>query len=114
MDDNGLVAGFDEVYGRTGDEVDMGGGVKFHGQSFMLCAEGFDKVIAYQVRINRRERRVVFAVQTREPLEEAEKAAMRKQTAEMSGLPIDAISVEETDALVKAPSGKIRLVVDET
>ena len=114
LDDNGLVIGFDEVYGRTGDEVDMGNGVKFHGQSFMLCAEGYDKVVAYQVRINRREKRVVFAVQTREPLNEEETAGMRKQTAAMSGLPIGAISIDETDSLVKAPSGKIRLVVDET
>ena len=113
FDVSGLVVGFDEVYGRTGDEVDMGDGVKFHGQSFMLCAEGNDKVVAYQLRIKRRERRVVFAVQTIEPLTDAEKFVMRKQTSEMSGLEIDAISIEEAKELVKAPSGKIRLVVEE-
>ena len=113
FDDNGIVIGFDEVYGRMGDEVDMGGGVKFHGQSFMLCAEGNDKIVAYQLRINRRERRVVFVVQSREPLTDVEKSAMRKQASDMSGLAIDAISIEEAQELVKAPSGKIRLVVEE-
>ena len=114
LDADDTVVVFDEVLGRTGDEVDMGGGIRFPGQSFMLCAEGYDKVIAYQLRVNRQNKRVKFVVQTNAPLIEEEKMGMRRQTADMSGLPVDAISVEESNDLEKAPSGKIRLVIDET
>lgn len=113
VDAEGAVISFDEVLGRTGDEIDLGNGVKFHGQSFMLCAEGCNKVVAYQVRVNRSEQRVTFVVQTNVPLTEYEKNSMRKQTAEMSGLHPESIRVEESNELEKAPSGKIRLVIDE-
>ena len=113
LDDNLVVTKFDEVYGRTGDEVDMGNGIKFHGQSFMTCAEGFDQIIAYQIRINRKKGSVVFVAQTVAPLTEDEKTEIRKRASHMSGLSPLSIVVEEAQELLKASSGKIRLVVEE-
>jgi len=110
---DGTVSKFDEVYGRTGDEVDMGNGIKFHGQSFMTCAEGFDKIIAYQIRVNKKSGKVVFVAQTLSPLGEDEQHEIIKRAAHMSGLAQASISVQEANELVKAPSGKIRLVVEE-
>jgi len=48
IDGDGAVVQIDEVYGRTDDELDIGNGVKFYGQSCMTCVEGFDQIIAYQ------------------------------------------------------------------
>ena len=114
MDENYAVTEFGEVYGRTGDEVDMGNGIKFHGQSFMTCAEGFDQIIAYQIRVNRSKSSVVFVAQTIAPLSDDEKAEIRKRASHMSGLSPLSIVVEEAQELLKAPSGKIRLVVEES
>ena len=113
VDNVGTVRGFREVYGRTGDEVDMGNGIKFHGQSFMTCAEGFDKIIAYQIRVNKKSGKVVFVAQTLSPLGEDERNEIIKRAAHMSGLAQASISVQEAKELAKAPSGKIRLVVEE-
>ena len=113
LDEYGSVTSFDEVLGRTGDEVDMGDGIRFHGQSFMLCAECSPKVIAYQIRVNKLRKHIVFVVQTSSPLTDDERFTLKKYSAKMSGLKFDSISIEETDKLVKAPSGKIRLVVEE-
>ena len=114
LDDSLGVTKFDEVYGRMGDEVDMGNGIKFHGQSFMTCAEGFNQIVAYQIRVNRTNGSVVFVAQTIAPLSEDEKAEIVKRASHMSGLPPLSIAVEESSRLVKAPSGKIRLVVEES
>ena len=113
VDGAGFVVGFDEVFGRTGDEVDMGNGIKFHGQSFMTCAEGFDKIVAYQIRVNRRLEKVTFVAQTLAHLSDEEKKEIVKRSAHMSGLSPNSIHVEEAAELVKAPSGKIRLVITE-
>ena len=113
VDNDGAVRGFKEVYGRTGDEVDMGNGIKFHGQSFMTCAEGFDKIIAYQIRVNRKSGQVVFVAQTLSPLGEDERNEIIKRAAHMSGLARTSITVQEAKELAKALSGKIRLVVEE-
>ena len=113
VDIDDTIVKFDEVLGRTGDEVDMGDGVKFHGQSFMLCAECCNKVVAYQIRVNRHKKTVTFVVQTVAPLTEMEKKVLTIQSSKMSGLPKSAIRIEESERLVKAPSGKIRLVIEE-
>ena len=113
LDGNCTVTEFDEVYGRTGDEVDMGNGVKFHGQSFMTCAEGFDQIIAYQIRISREKETVTFVAQVIAPLSDSERTEIIKRAAHMSGLTSESILVEEATELVKAPSGKIRLVIEE-
>ena len=113
LDDNCTVTRFDEVYGRTGDEVDMGNGIRFHGQSFMTCAEGFDQIIAYQIRVSREMGTVTFVAQVIAPLSDSERTEIIKRAAHMSGLAAESILVEEAAELVKAPSGKIRLVIEE-
>lgn len=110
---DGSVVEFGEDYGRAGDEVDMGNGIRFHGQSFMTCAEGFDRIIAYQIKVNRKNGHVVFVAQTISSLSGSEKVEIIKRAAHMSGLGECSIDVEEAKELVKAPSGKIRLVVED-
>ena len=112
-DSDGCVVEFGEVYGRIGDEVDMDNGVCFHGQSFMTCAEGFGQIVAYQIKVNRKDGHVIFVAQTIAPLSVVEKAEIIKRAAHMSGLAESSIDVEETKELVKAPSGKIRLVIED-
>lgn len=112
-DDNCTVTRFDEVYGRIGDEVDMGNGIRFHGQSFMTCAEGFEQIVAYQIRVDRTHGQVTFVAQTISPLSGEEKEEIIKRASHMSGLAPFSIRVEEAPDLLKAPSGKIRLVVEE-
>ena len=111
--DDGTVLEFAEVYGRSGDEVDMGNGIKFHGQSFMLCVEGVEKIVAYQLKIRKAHGEVALAVQTLNPLTDAEKTYIIDRTSEMSGLSRRSISVIEVAELVKTPAGKIKLVVEE-
>ena len=114
VDKDGSVIKFNEVFGRVGDEVDMGNGIKFHGQSFMTCAEGFNQIIAYQIRVDRRMGCVVFVAQTTSKLSNEEKNEIIKRASHMSGLSPNSIKVETTDELIKAPSGKIRLVIEES
>ena len=113
LDAHGMVTSFDEVYGRIGDEVDMGNGIRFHGQTFMVCAEGFDQIIAYQIRVDKAKGHVTFVAQSISPLTADEKCEIKRRAAHMSGLQIKDISIEESSNLAKAPSGKIRLVVFE-
>lgn len=113
VDDKGLVVDFAEVYGRTGDDVDMGNGVRFHGQIFMRCAAEIDRIVAYQIRVNKAAGKVAFVAQTLSPLSTAEKAEIVRHATQTSGLSPEAITVVESDELVKAPSGKIRLVIEE-
>lgn len=112
-DEYGIITSFSEVYGRSGDEVNMGRGVRFHGQAFMVCAEGFDKIIGYQIRIYRSDFTIDFLAQTLHPLNQDEKSEICRRAAHLSGLPISSIRVKEVRDLVKAPSGKIRLVLEE-
>ena len=114
VDKDGSVLSFKEVYGRVGDEVDMGNGIKFHGQSFMTCAEGFNQIIAYQIRVDRRTGCVVFVVQTTSTLSNEEKNEIIKRASHMSGVSPNSIKVEIAKELIKAPSGKIRLVIEES
>lgn len=113
VDRDGGVTTFSEVLGRTGDEVDMGNGIRFHGQSFMLCAEGVDKIVAYQLRVNRVKQTVAFIVQVKSPLTDDEKSELVRRSSRMSGLAPESISVEVSNDLAKTPSGKIRLVFEE-
>lgn len=113
LDANQVAMEFDEVFGREGDEVDMGHGIKFHGQSFMTCAEGFDQIVAYQIRVNCCKGTVVFVAQTIDNLSNKERMEIVRRAAHMTGLSEDSIFVEEAKELVKAPSGKIRLVIEE-
>ena len=109
--DDGAVESFDEVTGRTGDMIDLGDGMRFHGYSLMVCAEENPKIVAYQLRVNKKTKKVVFVAQTTAPLSESEKVQISRHSADVAKMPASIISVEEAKELVKAPSGKIRLVI---
>ena len=111
--DNGTVASFSEVSGRTGDLIDLGDGVRFHGYSLMVCAEENAKIVAYQLRVRKAAGKVTFVAQTLAALSESERNRIRKHAAEVASIDFSFIDVEESSELVKAPSGKIRLVVEE-
>lgn len=110
---DGSVSDFLEVSGRAGDMIDLGNGVRFHGYSLMVCAEENPKIVAYQLRINKSIGAVKFVAQTLSPLTDAEKEMIRKHAADVASINTAKIIVEEATELVKAPSGKIRLVVEE-
>ena len=111
--EDGSVCGFSEVSGRTGDLVDLGNGVRFHGYSLMVCAEENPKIIAYQLRVNKSIGKIKFVAQTLSALTGSEKSHICKHAADVASIDPALIEVVETDELVKAKSGKIKLVVIE-
>ena len=111
--DDGAVESFEEVTGRTGDMIDLGDGMRFHGYSLMVCAEENPKIVAYQLRVNKATKKVVFVAQTTSLLSDGEKMQISRHAADVAKVPASIISVEEAKELVKAPSGKIRLVIEE-
>lgn len=110
---DGAVESFDEVTGRTGDMIDLGDGMRFHGYSLMVCAEENPKIVAYQLRVHKKTKEVVFVAQTTAPLSASEKIQISRHAADVAKVPESVISVEEAKELIKAPSGKIRLVIEE-
>lgn len=110
---DGSVSDFLEVSGRAGDMIDLGNGVRFHGYSLMVCAEENPKIVAYQLKVNKSRGEVKFVAQTISPLAEAEKEKIRRHAADVASIDATKIRVEEAAELVKAPSGKIRLVLEE-
>lgn len=107
------VKGFSEVFGRTGDIVDLGDGIRFHVYSLMVCAEENPKIIAHQLKIIRAARKIIFVAQTSSALTAEEKRRIKIHAADVASINADCIAVEESTDLVKAPSGKIRLVIEE-
>lgn len=79
----------------------------------MVCAEANSKIIAYQLRINKQCKRVVFVAQTTAPLTEEERRRVVLHASDVAKIPQAIIVVEESSELAKAPSGKIRLVIEE-
>lgn len=110
---DGSVSDFSEVFGRTGDMIDLGGGVRFHGYSLMVCAEENPKIVAYQLKVDKANGCVAFIAQTLSPLTEAEKVKIQKHAADVASMDANLITVEESLELIKSPSGKIRLVIEE-
>jgi phenylacetate-CoA ligase len=112
--EDGTVDGFSEVTGRVGDMIDIGNGVRFHGYSLMVCAEENAKIIAYQLKVNRKIGRVTFLAQTLVPLSSSEILQIQNHAANVASISPEYINVEEVPELIKAPSGKIRLVIEES
>ena len=108
---DGSVSTFSEVTGRSGDIVDFGNGIRFHGYSLMVCAEANPKIIAYQLNVEQASKSIVFVAQTISPLTSDERGLIIERAAHISGLPKSTISIEESNDLEKAPSGKIKLVI---
>lgn len=111
--EDGTVKRFREVAGRSGDMIDLGDGIRFHGYSLMVCAEENPKIIAYQLKVNKKKGIVTFLAQTLSPLTDGEKVRVQKHAADIASIDYRLIKVEEVSELVKAPSGKIRLVLEE-
>ena len=110
--EDGTVEKFKEVSGRTGDVIDLGNGIRFHGYSLMVCAEENPKIVAYQLRVDKCNGVVIFVAQTLAPLTTTEKEQIRKHAADVAAIDYTKIRVEEAAELIKAPSGKIRLVIE--
>lgn len=113
MRDDGTVNGFQEVSGRSGDMIDLGNGVRFHGYSLMVCAEENPKIIAHQLKVDKNKGNVTFSAQTLSPLTDGEKLHIQKHAADIASIDYRLINVEEVKELIKAPSGKIRLVINQ-
>jgi len=111
--DDGSVETFSEVSGRTGDMIDLGDGIRFHGYSLMVCAEENPKIIAHQLVVNRAKRTVTFVAQTTEHLTDDEKEQVKRHAADIAHVSPEVFAVKETTELVKAKSGKIRLVIED-
>jgi phenylacetate-coenzyme A ligase PaaK-like adenylate-forming protein len=112
--EDGTVDSFSEVTGRVGDMIDLGNGVRFHGYSLMVCAEENSKIIAYQLKVNKKIGDVIFLAQTLLPLSSNEILKIQKHAADVASIAPECIKVEEVTELIKAPSGKIRLVIEES
>lgn len=102
---------FSEVSGRTGDMIDLGDGIRFHGYSLMVCAEENSKIVAYQLRLNRQDKKVTFVAQTTSSMTEEEKKKLVEHASDVAQVAKSIFIVEEAKELEKAPSGKIRLVI---
>lgn len=111
---DGDIIEFGEVAGRTSDMVNLGDDVQFHGYSFMVCAEANKKIVAYQLKINKKLKKVKFVAQVTEALLEEEKKQISRHAAVVAKISEEMIQVETTQELIKAPSGKIRLVIEES
>lgn len=109
---DGRVATFGEVYGRGADMIQLPCGITSHAYAFMVCAEEISKVLAYQ--IVQRGDRLTFCAQTSSRLTEREREIIRdKAYSIIPQLRAMGFGIEEKDELIKAPSGKIRLLVKE-
>ena len=109
---DGRVLSFSEVYGRGSDVITLPSGLRFQCYTFMVCAEELPKILAYQ--LVKRGAALEFRVQTTSPLTEAEKTVVREKAYSIiPELRAVGFTIDDKTPLVKAPSGKIRLLVEE-
>lgn len=109
---DGRVQTFKEVYGRGSDVITLPNGLRFQVQTFMVCAEELPKVLAYQ--LIKCGCALEFRVQVTSPLGEDEKMIIREKAYSIiPELRTIGFSIEDAKDLIKAPSGKIRLLVEE-
>lgn len=109
---DGRVKSFAEVWGRGSDVITLPSGSRFQVITLMVCVEDCPKALAYQ--LIRRGDKFEFCLQTSVPLTVEEKAhffdCAYAITPELRVLDMTLVEKEE---LIKAPSGKIRLLVEE-
>ena len=109
--DDGRVQTIGEVYGRGNDVVALPSGLRFQVYTFMVCAEELPKILAYQ--LIKHGNSLEFRVQVVNPLTEEEKSIIREKAYSIiPELRMMGFSIEDSKDLVKAPSGKIRLLVE--
>lgn len=109
---DGRVLTIGEVYGRGSDVIILPSGNKCQCYTFMVCAEEIKKVLAYQ--LVKYANSFDFCVQVSEPLTQEERGQILERAYSIiPELRNVEIKIVEKAALVKAPSGKIRLLVEE-
>lgn len=109
--DDGRVMAFDEVWGRGSDVITLPSGNKCQCYTFMVCAEEVKKVLAYQ--LVKRGDRLEFCVQTSSPLTDDERRTIYNRAyAIIPELREVNLQIVEKGELIKAPSGKIRLLIE--
>lgn len=108
---DGRVLTFEEVYGRGSDVITLPSGLRFQAYTFMVCAEELPKVLAYQ--LVKCGNALEFRVQVTSPLSEDEKRIIREKAYSIiPELRMVGFAIEDSKDLIKAPSGKIRLLVE--
>lgn len=109
---DGRVLSFTEVWGRGSDVITLPSGNKLQVLSLMVCVEDCPKALAYQMI--RRGDKFEFCLQTSSPLTDDEKShffdCAYAITPELRDLDM---ALVEKDELIKAKSGKIRLLIEE-
>ena len=109
---DGRVVSIGEVYGRGSDVIALPSGLRFQVQTFMVCAEEIGKILAYQ--LVRKGDKLEFRIQVTEALTDEERTIVREKAysivPELKAVGFEIVEVAE---LIKAPSGKIRLLVEE-
>lgn len=109
--DDGRVLTIGEVWGRGSDVITLPSGNRVQAYAFMVLAEENAKILAYQVV--RRKARLEVRVQTVAPLTVVEREHLfDKAYSIIAELRMMDFDIVEESELVKAPSGKIRLLVD--
>ena len=97
--------------GEGSDIVALPSGLRFQVQTFMVCAEELPKILAYQ--LIKCGNSLEFRVQVVNHLTEEEKSIIREKAYSIiPELRMMGFSIEDSKDLVKAPSGKIRLLVE--
>jgi len=101
-----------EVWGRGSDVITLPSGNRCQCYTFMVCAEEIKKVLAYQLM--RKNDAFQFCVQVSAPLTADERQIiLEKAYSVLPELRTVKIEIVEKRELIKAPSGKIRLLVEE-
>ena len=109
---DGRVLTIGEVWGRSHDELTLPGGKKVHAYVFMVLAEEVSKILAYQ--LVKKAESLELHLQVSSPLSEEElRRVMEKAYSLVNGLEKMEFKVMEKASLIKAPSGKIRLLIEE-
>lgn len=108
---DGRVLTIGEVWGRASDLLTLPSGQMIHSYTFMVLAESFAKILAYQ--LVKKGSTYILSLKVSSSLTEDEKAYLyEKAYSIVPELRNVDLSLEETGDLIKAPSGKIRLFVD--
>ena len=110
---DGRVETIGEVWGRGSDVVELANGLRFQVYTFMVCAEEIKKILAYQ--LVKKENGLEFHIQVQESLTDKERETIREKAFSIiPELRKQGFIIVENNELIKAPSGKIRLLVDLT
>ena len=110
---DGRVETIGEVWGRGSDVVELENGLKFQVQTFMVCAEEIKKILAYQ--LVKKDTGLEFHIQVSESLTNEERIIIKEKAYSIiTELRQVGFEIVENANLIKAPSGKIRLLIDMT